>query len=71
MQAVSHWETGRSLEIDAAHLFKVADVLGVSARWLSSEEGPRDKTEIEREIDRLPAEKRQLVLDLVKTLGNR
>lgn len=32
MQAVSHWETGRSLEIDASHLFKVADVLGVSAR---------------------------------------
>ena len=74
MQAVSHWEQGRSKEITASNLFHLADVLRVDPRWLATGEGPPNKiqtvySQVVTDLEELPAEKQELVLSLVRSLA--
>ena len=44
VQAVSQWTTGSSKNVNIKHLFTLADMLGVSARWLVT--GEKDAADI-------------------------
>lgn len=42
-QTVGDWYHGRSVNVRPDHLFTLADVLGVEARWLATGHGPRER----------------------------
>jgi transcriptional regulator with XRE-family HTH domain len=42
-QTVGDWYHGRSVNVRPDHLFALADVLGVEARWLATGHGPRER----------------------------
>ena len=44
VQAVSQWTTGSSRNVNIKHLFTLADMLGVSARWLVT--GKKDASDL-------------------------
>ena len=41
---VNDWFQGRSVNLRPEHLFAVADLLQVEARWLATGQGPRERT---------------------------
>jgi transcriptional regulator with XRE-family HTH domain len=49
---VSHWETARAPGPQDAIIKAIASVLGVSAKWLATGEGPRDATSDHATIER-------------------
>lgn len=72
-QAVSAWETGRAKKIEGESLFRLADVLRVSARYLATgqQTGKISKTisdELMTDLGDLSLEKQKIVLDLIRSL---
>lgn len=71
--AVSAWETGVAQGIRADTLFRLADLLRVSARWLATGEqsGVLAKDGVNTlaaNLADLPLEKQKVVLDLIRAL---
>lgn len=71
--AVSAWETGVAQGIKAETLFRLADLLRVSARWLATGEQSgvlsKDGTAtLAASLADLPLDKQKIVLDLIRAL---
>lgn len=83
-QAVNKWFEGTSSNLKMTHLFKVADVLGVEARWLGTGDGemkrgkplgcthndiPAHRIALIRLYSTLPDEERRVARTLIETLS--
>jgi len=70
-RTVSAWESGVAEGIIADNLFRVADFLGVNARWLATGEEGDDLTsaDLARLIQSLPPEKQEAVRRLIEALN--
>lgn len=53
-QTIHKWLSGEVTKLEPAHLFKLADILGLDARWLAAREGePQPALRITLELQRL------------------
>lgn len=83
-QAVNKWFEGTSSNLKMTHLFAVADVLGIEARWLATGEGemkagkssgcthgdiPQRRIDLIRMYSHLPDEVRRPIRALIETLA--
>jgi len=54
---VTAWMKGDAVSLKPGHLFAVADLLGIEARWLATGQGPRAAL-------RMPSDQPQLLADM-------